>query len=114
VSTQEDAAGLVSRGVEELTADGVDATGRVVRATCFGVASAIVAEAAACSSDAILLGSRRRGHLHRLWGKGVREQVTRSTALPVLTAPAPLEMTRRARAGLIQGNSPKETGRVPT
>ena len=45
------------------------------------------------SADAIVLGSTRNRRLGRLFSGQVRERTTRLTALPVLTAPAPLKVT---------------------
>jgi nucleotide-binding universal stress UspA family protein len=92
VETREEACRAVHDAVAELAAAGVPATGCVWTATCFGVADRIVAEADRWAAGAIVLGSRRR---RRLFGQGVRARVIRLSPLPVLTAPAPLKVTRR-------------------
>ncbi len=68
----------------------------MLRATCFHVATRIVEAADACSAAAIVVGSRRRRRrrLRRLGGHGIRERVTRLSALPVLSAP--LQLSGRA------------------
>ncbi len=91
--TPEEAADVVRTAVAELQAAGIRATGSVRRATCFGVAAAIVDTAHHRPADAIVLGSHRRRGLRRLRSQGIRERVTRLTAVPVLTAPAPLVVT---------------------
>ena len=48
------------------------------------------------SADAIVLGSTRSRRLGRLFSPQVRERTTRLTALPVLTAPSPLQVTSPA------------------
>lgn len=60
------------------------------------MATRIVEAADACSAAAIVVGSRRRRRLRRLGGHGIRERVTRLSALPVLSAPAPLQLSGRA------------------
>jgi len=97
LSSEAEADQLVSGAVAELTASGVEATGALRRATCFGVATRIAESAAEWSADAIVVGSKRRRKLRRLGGQGIREQVTKLSDLPVLTAPAPLRMTGRAQ-----------------
>jgi hypothetical protein len=56
------------------------------------VASRISDEARKRNADAIVLGSRRRRRLGRLFSSQIRERTTRLTSLPVLTAPSPLEV----------------------
>jgi K+-sensing histidine kinase KdpD len=55
-------------------------------------------------ADAIVLGSQRRRRFGRLFSTQVREQTTRITELPVLTAPSPLEGVTRGRAETIDLN----------
>jgi nucleotide-binding universal stress UspA family protein len=87
--------------VTELLAAGVPATGVVCISSCFAVADRIVAEADRWAADAIVLGSHRRRGGWRLLGQGVRARITRLSQLPVLTAPAPLKVSRRVgRHGL--------------
>ena len=58
-----------------------------------GVPQRIVATALERSADAIVLGSTRNRRLGRFFSAQVRERTTRLTALPVLTAPSPLQVT---------------------
>jgi nucleotide-binding universal stress UspA family protein len=95
VETGDEACRPVYDAVTELLAAGVQATGFVCTTTCFGVADRIVAEADRWAADAIVLGSCRRRGSRRLLGQGVRERVVRLSQLPVLTAPAPLRVSRR-------------------
>lgn len=97
VQTRTEARFLVNDAVLQLrccgvTATGVVATGVVATATCFAVAECIIAEADRWSADAIVLGSVRRRGLRRLVSQGVRERIIRGSCLPVLTAPAPLQV----------------------
>jgi nucleotide-binding universal stress UspA family protein len=86
---------LVYQAVDELRSSGIEADWATVKATCFDIGAAIVAEANKWGADAIIVGSHHRRHLRRLGGHGVREQVTQLTDLPVLTAPAPLRVNIR-------------------
>jgi nucleotide-binding universal stress UspA family protein len=95
LETGGDAAQLVRDAVSELRAAGVRATGCLCRSSCFGVADLIVTEADRWAADAIVLGSRRHRGSRRILGQGVRPRVTRLSQLPVLTAPAPLKVSRR-------------------
>jgi nucleotide-binding universal stress UspA family protein len=90
--TSHEADELVEGAVEELRGYGVEATGEVVRATCFDVAARIAGKAEEWAADAIVLGSHRRGRVRRLLGQGVRERVIQLSALPVLTTPGPLKV----------------------
>ncbi len=97
---------LVSRAEAEVMVDeavfclrmgGVGADGRVLAAPSHRLARCIVGEAANAGCDAIVLGSRRLRGFDRLSGHGVREQITRLTVLPVVTAPTAVpEHGRRA------------------
>lgn len=86
------AAGIVETVCRELRAEGITASGNVVRSAYFDVAPAIVKEATRCGSDTIVIGSRRRRGVWRLLGHRVRERLVTLTALPVVTAPAPLDV----------------------
>ncbi len=100
VETRAEAGQLVEQAVDQLRAAGVKATGEVGLANVFSLAPRIADAAARAGADAILLGSHRHRTLGRLFGRGVRERVTRMTPLPVLTAPAPLKLSgRRQRPG---------------
>jgi nucleotide-binding universal stress UspA family protein len=93
VLTSDEANQLIAGAVDELLAHGVPATGEVLRANCFDMAPRIVDAALRWRADAIVVGSHRRRGRHFLSG-GVRERVMRLSALPILTAPAPLEVSR--------------------
>ena len=97
--SRDNAKDLVTRAVHELADSGVRASGSV-RASTYrrGVPGLIVAEARRRSVDAIVLGSNRRRRLSRPFSSRVRERTTRLTSLPVLTAPAPLQVTSTARS----------------
>jgi nucleotide-binding universal stress UspA family protein len=101
--TETEAAELVDDAVGQLLNQGIDATGSVARSTCFSIGQVIAEEAQARQSDVIVLGSRRRTRVPRLFGRGAREQITRYSTLPVLTAPAPLDVPagRRGRPGSV-------------
>jgi nucleotide-binding universal stress UspA family protein len=96
--SRDDATALVSAAVEALAESGVRAGGSVSVSPYRGVPSRIVAAALERSADAIVLGSTRNRRLGRLFSGQVRERTTRLTALPVLTAPAPLRVTSTAGA----------------
>lgn len=86
--------GAVRQLREELRGEDLKVTGSAVRATCFNLSRAIVDVAEQKHSEAIVLGSRRRRRLGRIFGHGMRERITSLSPLPVLVAPAPLEMPR--------------------
>jgi nucleotide-binding universal stress UspA family protein len=101
IETGDEACRPVHVAVTELLAAGVQATGVVCTSSCFAVADRIVAEADRWAADAIVLGSHRRRGGWRLLGQGVRARIIRLSQLPVLTAPAPLKVSRRVgRHGL--------------
>jgi nucleotide-binding universal stress UspA family protein len=97
VETQEEAAHVVDGAVDQLRAAGVEATGECALANCFTLAPRISDAAALAGADAIVMGSHRHRRFVRLFGRGIRERVTRITPLPVLTAPSPLKLGRRRR-----------------
>jgi nucleotide-binding universal stress UspA family protein len=84
---------LVSDAVRQLARAGVRAAGSVRVSSYRNVPEQIVRTALERSADAIVLGSTRNRRLGRLFSAQVRERTTRLTALPVLTAPAPLKVT---------------------
>jgi nucleotide-binding universal stress UspA family protein len=84
---------LVSEAVQQLADAGVRAAGSVRVSSYRSVPERIVSAAFERSADAIVLGSTRNRWLGRLFSARVRERTTRLTALPVLTAPAPLRVT---------------------
>lgn len=90
--TQSEAIGHLERAVTALRAAGVATEGSLYLTSVFGVDARIANAAHDWSADLIILGSRRRRRFARWAGKGMREKVTSLTSLPVLTAPAPLEV----------------------
>jgi nucleotide-binding universal stress UspA family protein len=93
--TPYDARYLVDDATLQFRCSWVTATGAALLApatTTRSVSESIVDEARHWAADAIVLGSRRRCGLRRVSSRGVREQVTRLSCLPVLTAPAPLRV----------------------
>jgi nucleotide-binding universal stress UspA family protein len=93
VETQTQAIEHLEHAVTALRAMGIPTEGSLYLTSVFGVESRIVTAAHDWSADVIVLGSRRRRRRARFGGKGMRERVTACTTLPVLTAPAPLEIT---------------------
>ncbi len=89
-----EATDLVTGAVEQLKDAGVRADGSVCVASYRHVPDRIVATAHERAAGAIVLGSNRNRRLARLFSARVRERTTRLTSLPVLTAPAPLTVTR--------------------
>jgi nucleotide-binding universal stress UspA family protein len=92
IHSVEEAKKLVAGAMEELCASGIRSDGSVRPATYRQVPRRIVEVARERGADAIILGSNRRRHLHRLFSTDVRERTTRLTSLPVITAPAPLRL----------------------
>jgi hypothetical protein len=76
----------------------VEASGECSLANCFTLAPRIADAAALTGADVIVMGSHRHRRFVRLFGRGIRERVTRITPLPVLTAPAPLKLGRGPEA----------------
>jgi nucleotide-binding universal stress UspA family protein len=93
VETQAQAISHLEEAVATLRAAGIPTEGSLYLTSCFGVEARIANAAQEWSADVILLGSRRRRRFARFGGKGMRERVTSHTSLPVLTAPAPLDVT---------------------
>jgi nucleotide-binding universal stress UspA family protein len=85
-----DAEFLVHEAVSALRLAGVRATGAAFSQRSELVAKRIAYEAAEARCEAIVLGSRRFRGFDRVSSRGVRERVIRLSALPVLTAPAPI------------------------
>lgn len=106
VETADEATALVAEAVTELHRAGVQASGLAAVSTCFGVADHLVAEAGRWDADVIVLGSCRRSGMRRLFSRGVRERVLRLSCLPVLTAPAPLQVGKPDLVTEIQGPQP--------
>jgi nucleotide-binding universal stress UspA family protein len=92
VETQSEAIGQLEKAVAALRAVGIPTEGSLYLTSCFGVETRIANAASDWSADVIVLGSRRRRRFGRFGGQGMRERVTSLTALPVLTAPAPLDV----------------------
>lgn len=93
VETQTQAINHLEDAVAAFREVGIPTEGSLYLTSCFGVEGRIANAAHDWAADVIVLGSRRRRRLARFGGKGMRERVTSLTALPVLTAPAPLEVT---------------------
>ena len=101
---------VVRGALRQLRAEDITAHGSVRRTLAHRVADSLVASADEVAADAIVLGSRRRRRLDRLFSTGVRERLIRLTPLPVLTAPAPLELPARARFNrheVVRGGRPR-------
>jgi nucleotide-binding universal stress UspA family protein len=84
---------LVTRAMQHISDAGIRVSGSTRIASYRQVPQRIVAEALHREADAIVLGSHRKGWLARLFSPRVRQRVTRLTSLPVITAPAPLNVT---------------------
>jgi nucleotide-binding universal stress UspA family protein len=98
LSTSDEATRLVVDAVRQLQSVGIPADGSVCIGSCREVADRIVQVAQGHHADGILLGSRRRRRLGSLFSPRVRERTLRLTALPVLTAPSPLTISKGIRA----------------
>ncbi len=100
--TDVEAIALVDTAVLQLLEAGVDATGTVCRATSYSIGQVIAEEARSRQCDAIVIGSHRptrRSRLAHPFGRGARERIIRHSTLPVLTAPAPLQVPGGRRRG---------------
>jgi nucleotide-binding universal stress UspA family protein len=93
VETQAQATLDLEKAVAFLRGAGLPADGALYVSSCFGVADRIADAAHDWSADVIVLGSRRHRRFSRWAGKGIRERVTALTPLPVLTTPAPLQVS---------------------
>jgi nucleotide-binding universal stress UspA family protein len=94
LSSRIEATDLVTGAVHQLAEAGVRADGSICVSSYRHVPGRIVATARKRGAGAIVLGSNRNRRLRRLFSARVRERTTRLTPLPVLTAPAPLTVTR--------------------
>ena len=94
LSTRVEATDLVTDAVHQLADAGVRADGSVCVSSYRRVPHRIVATAHDRAAGAIVLGSNRSRRLGRLFSARVRERTIRLSPLPVLTAPAPLRVTR--------------------
>jgi nucleotide-binding universal stress UspA family protein len=90
--TQAEAIQLLESAVNSVRAAGIPTEGALYLSSSFGVEARITNAAHNWSADVIVLGSRRRRRFNPFAGKGVRERVISQTTLPVLTAPAPLQV----------------------
>lgn len=93
--TENAAVSLVQEAVLHLREHGVAATGLLARANALNVPHAIVDAALQQRSSAIIVGSGQSRGIHRFFGRGVRERVTRLSTLPILTSPPPLEAPKK-------------------
>jgi nucleotide-binding universal stress UspA family protein len=96
IETKVEAISHLESAVFALRAAGIPTEGSLYLTSCFGVDARIANAAHDWSADVIVLGSRRRRRFGRLGGKGMRERVTSLTSLPLLTAPAPLQVRNTA------------------
>ncbi len=94
LASSAEATDLVTKAMQELVGAGVRADGSVCVSSYRHVANRIAATAHERAAGAIVLGSNRNQRLGRLFSARVRDRTTRLTSLPVLTAPAPLTVTR--------------------
>jgi nucleotide-binding universal stress UspA family protein len=100
VETPEQAAQVVAGALAQLRSADVEASGEVFTATMFDVAGRIADCARRVGADSVVLGSHRHRRVARLAGRGLRERLVRTTALPVVTAPAPLKVGRRRKGSV--------------
>jgi nucleotide-binding universal stress UspA family protein len=91
--TLDESTDLVGEAIGQLRDASVQANGAVHVAPYRGVAQDIVREAHRANMDAIVLGSQRHKTFGRLFSSHVRAKITRHTALPVLIAPSPLNLS---------------------
>jgi nucleotide-binding universal stress UspA family protein len=89
-----DATDLVTKAVEHMAQAGVRASGSVAVARHRHVPNRIAEFSRTRGADAIVLGSHRHHRFGGVFSARVRERTTRLTSLPLLTAPAPLEVSR--------------------
>jgi len=100
VETHAQAMARLESAVAALRGVGIETEGSLYVTNCFGVESRIANAAHDWSADVIVLGSRRRRRFRPFAGRGMRERVLSLTALPVLTAPAPLQIATGPFPGL--------------
>ncbi len=97
--TQSHAVGVVAAAMTELDDAGVPVAGATYRTPAFDVPCAIGELAHHFRSDVIVLGSRRR-RFGSLFRRSMRDRVARHCQLPILLAPAPLNVTGDRRRAL--------------
>jgi nucleotide-binding universal stress UspA family protein len=110
--TDAEATALVDSAVLQLLEQGVQVSGSVCRATSFSIGQVIADEARTRQCDAIILGSHRPARWSRLahpFGRGTRERIIRHSSLPVLTAPAPLQVPGGRRRGTAAARSERRS-----
>lgn len=90
--TSEEAKDLLTAAVMQLRAAGVRAGGSISLASYRHVPRHIVQAAHERGAEVIILGSHRHRGLDRIFSSKVRDRTIRLTSLPVLTAPAPLNL----------------------
>jgi nucleotide-binding universal stress UspA family protein len=93
----DEGADVVTEVSRDMRAAGIPVTGATYATTPFDVAPAIADVAEQWRADVIVVGSRRR-RVGPVLRASMRDKIARTTPLPVLTAPAPLRVGRRARA----------------
>jgi nucleotide-binding universal stress UspA family protein len=95
--TNAEATELLTRAVGQLRAEGIRVSGTARRAPYRNVPHHIVSSAEDFSADAIVVGTRRKRRLGRLFSSHVRERITRLSSLPIIAAPAPLDLPAHGR-----------------
>jgi nucleotide-binding universal stress UspA family protein len=101
-----DASWVVTEAVAQLLESGVEATGERITVAYHHLGAGVARVAERFRADAIVVGSHRHRGLDRVLSQGARGRITRSTSLPVLAAPAPLQLARVHRPGLRTGSRP--------
>ena len=87
LESAEEAANVVDEAVSSLRAAGITATGSVREALIGREGAGIVDEAASWGADAIVIGPGPSRSWRRLFARGVRGQVLRLSAIPVIVGP---------------------------
>ncbi len=108
-----EADGLVDDAVRLLAEEGLEATGSVAHSTCFTIGQVIAQLAHDHRSDLVVVGSRRRTRLAKVFGEGIRDRIIQYSTLPVLTAPAPMRVPRRGRHHAVLSAGRGGPGRTP-
>jgi nucleotide-binding universal stress UspA family protein len=92
VRTQAEAIEHLEGAVRTLRSAGIPTEGALYLTNAFSIDRRIVNAAHDWSANVIVLGSRRQRRFSRFAGKGIRDRVISMTSLPVLAAPAPLQV----------------------
>jgi nucleotide-binding universal stress UspA family protein len=95
--TNAEATEVLTNAVALLRAQGLRVSGSAPRASYRQVPQHIVASADDFSADAIVVGTRRKRRLGQFFSGRVREHTIRLTSLPVIAAPAPLDLPADGR-----------------